>query len=152
MRKLALTLLATVALLLAACGSGSVANTPPTDTPVPPAPTATATAVPPTATSGPSAPTITMASRSFSGNSATVKAGQAVTFDDPAATGGVHNLVTGSNGTFKAEAGAPSQFASATGVSFAPGTSMDIVFPTAGTYTITCTIHPTMEATITVTA
>jgi plastocyanin len=29
---------------------------------------------------------------------------------------------------------------------------MNIVFPTAGTYTITCTIHPTMEATITVTA
>lgn len=151
MRKLALTLLATIALLLAACGGG-VANTTPTDTPIPPAPTATATAVPPTATSGPSAPTITMASRSFSGNSATVKAGQAVTFDDPAATGGVHNLVTGSNGTFKAEAGAPSQFASATGVAFSPGTSMDIVFPTAGTYTITCTIHPTMEATITVTA
>ena len=152
MRKLALTLFAITALLLAACGGGGAANTPPaaTDTPVPPAPTATV--VPPTATSAPSGPSITMAVRSFSGNSATVKAGQAVTFNDPASSGGVHNLVTGSNGTFKAEAGAPSQFASATGIAFSPGTSMDIVFPTAGTYTITCTIHPSMEATITVTA
>jgi plastocyanin len=92
-----------------------------------------------------------MAAFSFSHNSATVKAGQAVTFDDPASGGGVHNLVTGHNGSFTAEAGAPSQFAAATGLSFSPGDSKSITFPTAGTYTITCTIHPSMEATITVT-
>ena len=151
MRRLTFALFVSLALVLAACG-GATGNASPTATTPPPAPTDTATAVPPTATSGPAGATISMASRSFSVSSATVKAGKAVTFDDPASGGGVHNLVTGSNGTFKAEAGAPSQFATATGVSFSPGTTMSIVFPTAGTYTITCTIHPSMEATITVTS
>jgi plastocyanin len=91
-----------------------------------------------------------MGSVNFTVGNATVKAGQAVMFTDPT-SGGIHHLVTGHNGTFAAEAGAPSQFATADGVSFSPGDSMSIVFPTAGTYDITCTIHPLMKATITVT-
>jgi plastocyanin len=132
-------------LALVSCGgASSTAAATPTDTPVPP----TATTAP-TAASG--APMITMGATSFTHNAATVKAGQAVTFDDPGASGGTHLLVTGHSGTFTAEAGAPSEFATASGVSFSPGDSKSIVFPTAGTYTITCTIHPTMQATITVT-
>jgi plastocyanin len=91
-----------------------------------------------------------MGSVNFTVGNATVKAGQAVMFVDPT-PGGIHHLVTGHNGTFAAEAGAPSQFATADGVSFSPGDSMSIIFPTAGSYAITCTIHPLMEATITVT-
>jgi plastocyanin len=58
-------------------------------------------------------------------------------------------LVTGTNGTFSAETGAPSDF-TAPGLAFSPGDSKTITFPTAGTYHITCTIHPSMQATITV--
>jgi plastocyanin len=132
-------------LALVSCGGeSSTAAATPTDTPVPP----TATAAP-TAASG--AAKISMGAASFTHNTATVKAGQAVTFDDPSASGGTHILVTGHGGTFTAEAGAPSEFATASGVSFSPGDSKSIVFPTAGTYTITCTIHASMQATITVT-
>jgi plastocyanin len=35
---------------------------------------------------------------------------------------------------------------------FSPGTSKVIVFPTAGTFSITCTLHPSMQATVTVTS
>ena len=94
--------------------------------------------------------TISMGSGVFSGStSLTIKAGDAVTFDD--SSGGPHHLVTGTNGQFAAEAGAPSAFASSSGVSFSGGDMQSIVFPSAGTYMITCTIHPSMEATITVT-
>ncbi len=157
MRKLALVVLLLCAATLAACG-GATASSTPTDTPLPPAPTATTAPAPaPTATTGTgsggaSAAVIGMGLQSFQNPNVTIKAGQAVTFNDPADTGNVHNLVTGSNGQFSAETGAPSQFASASGINFAPGQSMDVVFPTAGTYKITCTIHPGMEATVTVTA
>jgi plastocyanin len=130
-------------LALAACGSTASSATV--------TPTATATVAPPTATSSAEgAATIKMGSINFTVENATVKAGQAVMFVDPT-SGGIHHLVTGRHGTFAAETGAPSQFATADGVSFSPGDSMSIIFPTAGSYAITCTIHPLMEATITVT-
>jgi plastocyanin len=132
-------------LALAACGSTNTASNATVTA------TATATVAPPTATSSAGgAATIKMGSVNFTVGNATVKAGQAVMFVDPT-SGGIHNLVTGRHGTFAAEAGAPSQFATADGVSFSPGDSMPIIFPTAGSYAITCTIHPLMEATVTVT-
>jgi plastocyanin len=82
--------------------------------------------------------------------SVTIKAGQAVLFDDPATGGGFHTLVTGTQGAYTPMAGAPSQF-TPSGIQFTPDTSMVIVFPTAGTFTITCTLHPFMLATVTVT-
>jgi plastocyanin len=147
MRKLGLVLMLLFAFTLAACGESSVAATS-TDTPVPPAPTSTTAASP---TAGSSGPTITMGAFSFTGNSATVKAGGTVTFNDPASSGGTHIIVTGTSGTFAAASGAPTEFATASGVSFSPGDSKAIKFPTAGTYTFTCTIHPSMHATVTVT-
>ncbi len=147
MRIPLLTLGLALVLALAACGSTSTA---PSATATATAP-ATATVAPPTATSSATgAATIKMGSVNFTVGNATVKAGQAVMFVDPT-PGGIHHLVTGHNGTFAAEAGAPSQFATADGVSFSPGDSMSIIFPTAGSYAITCTIHPLMKATITVT-
>jgi plastocyanin len=132
-------------LALAGCGgTSSTAATTPTDTP---APAATATAT----TAAAAGSTITMGLTSFTHNTATVKAGQAVIFDDPASGGGTHNLVTGHNGTFTAAAGAPHEFATGTGLGFSPGDNKSVVFPTAGTYSITCTFHPSMQATITVT-
>jgi plastocyanin len=149
MRKLAGVLLLCVAFTLAACGGTSSAASPTATTP--PAPTATTAA--PTATTQPSAATIMMGRSSFSGNtSVTIKAGQAVLFDDSAGGGGTHDLVIGMNGQFHAVSGAPSELNSATGTSFSPGDQKVITFATAGTYPITCVIHPTMQVTVTVTA
>jgi plastocyanin len=123
MRKLAIMLTLVTVLLLAGCGS----------------------------TSSSGGTTVSMGGTSFvGGNSLSITAGQTVTFDDPTASGGTHLLVTGTNGTFSAEAGAPSEFAAADGISFHPGDSKAITFPTAGTYHITCRIHPSMQATIVV--
>ena len=92
-----------------------------------------------------------MAPTSFSGSTiVSINAGQSVIFSDPATSGGTHDLVTGTHGMFTAEPGAPSEFSSSDGIAFSPGDSKTIVFPTAGTYKITCTIHPSMQATITV--
>lgn len=139
-------------LLMAGCGgssgSGAAAATEaPTATT---APTATAEPATPTpaASNGPA--TITMDSFSFDNNTVTIKAGDKVNFDDSA--GGTHILVIGSSGQFKAQNGAPSELNTSKGVTFTPGMTMEIKFPTAGVYKITCKIHPSMEATVTVTA
>jgi len=152
MRKLGLAVVLFFALALAACGGDS--STSGGNAPVPTDTTTPTTAAAPTATtassgSGSSAATISMGGFSFSGNTdVTIKAGQAVKFDD--STGGSHMLVTGSRGTFSAEAGAPSEFGS-NGLAFNLGDVKTVTFPTAGTYHITCTFHPSMEANVIVT-
>jgi plastocyanin len=95
--------------------------------------------------------TLSLGGSSFTGStSITVTAGQAVTFDD--SSGGTHDLVTGTGGTFSAATGAPNEFSTKDGLSLSAGDKKTVTFPTAGTYHITCTIHPSMQATITVTA
>ena len=95
--------------------------------------------------------TLSMSSSSFSGAmSITITAGQAVTFDD--SSGGTHDLVTGTNGQFTAETGAPNEFSTKDGLSLSAGDKKTVTFANAGTYKITCTIHPTMQATVTVNA
>lgn len=155
MRKLAALLLLCLTFTLAACGSTTTGNTgdtgggssatattAPTDTPAPTATSATSAAA-----------TISFGRFSFSGNtSVTIKAGQAVLFDDPASGGGTHILVIGHNGQFSSMSGAPSEFNSASGTAFSPGDQKTVTFPNAGTFPITCTIHPSMQVTVTVTA
>lgn len=100
---------------------------------------------------GGAANTITMGGTTFSGNtSVTIKAGESVTFDD--SSGGTHQLVTGTNGNFTAATGAPTEFSSDAGITFNSGDKKTITFPTAGTFQITCKIHPSMQATVTVTS
>jgi plastocyanin len=113
----------------------------------------TATALPASTPLAPPsvAATLAMNTLNFTGaTSVTIKAGQAVRFDDPATGGGFHNLVTGAHGAYTAQFGAPSQF-TPNGILFNPGTSSVIVFPTPGSFSITCTLHPYMVATVTVT-
>lgn len=126
-----------VCLLLAACGeTSSTGGT-----------TTTATATTGSTTAG--AATIAMATSTFSGTTnVTIKAGQAVTFKSD----GTHDLVIGMQGTFSAQNGAPSELNSSSGLSFSPGDSKSVTFPTAGTYPVTCTIHPNMQATVVVTS
>jgi plastocyanin len=147
-------LIAVLALIVAACGGGaSATGATATDTPIPPAPSATAAAtVAATNTTGATtgATTISMGTGHFTGTlSVTIKAGQSVTFDDTG--GGPHNLVTGTHGTYSHEAGAPAAF-TPSGITFSGGDKQTVMFPTAGTYQITCTFHPAMQATVTVTA
>jgi hypothetical protein len=97
-----------------------------------------------------SSATLTLGFGQFSGNTnITLQAGGTLTIDD--SSGGQHNLVTGTSGNFSSEAGAPADFVQG-GIPFNAGDKKDIVFATAGTYHITCTLHPSMQATITVTA
>lgn len=77
-----------------------------------------------------------------------IKAGDSVRFNDPAQGGGVHNLVTGHDGNYIAQPGAPDIFNNSGGQNFNPGDSMLVKFPSVGTYTITCTIHDAMLLTI----
>ena len=126
MRRLILIALLVAASFVAACGGGS-SN--------------------PGGTGG---STIAMGVGVFTGStSVTVKAGDAVTFDDT--SGGPHELVIGTNGTFTAATGAPSQLNNATGDMFNGGDKQTIVFASAGTFQITCRLHPAMQATVTVT-
>jgi plastocyanin len=80
----------------------------------------------------------------------TVKAGDTVHFVNPASTGGTHVLCLGKDQTCSKGAAGPDKFADP-GVTTNPGDpSLDVVFPTAGTYEITCTVHQNMNVTITV--
>lgn len=144
MRKLMIPCLLAFTLLLAACGDTSTGTAGPAPTATVPAPTAT--------TPANAAATVGMNGFAFTGpTSITIKAGQGVFFNDaPGNDGGVHNLVTGKNGGYEAQPGAPGAFASSIGINFNPGDHQVVVFPKAGTYTITCSIHPDMLVTITV--
>jgi plastocyanin len=150
MRKLALVFILLCSFGLAACGESSVAATP-TDTPAPVATNTTAPAPTATTAAPAGAATIGMSAFAFTSGSASIKVGQSVTFNDPSDGGGFHNIVTGTNGTFSAESGAPSEFTSQ-GITFAPGDAKTVKFTKAGTYQFTCTIHPNMHATVTVSA
>jgi len=78
-----------------------------------------------------------------------VAAGKPIKFiDDP--SGSPHVLVIGTNGTWQPNANAPSQLNNNTGLNISPGNEIDVVFPTAGTYTVTCKVHPAMLLTVTV--
>jgi plastocyanin len=95
--------------------------------------------------------TLSLGASSFTGaTDITITAGQAVTFDD--SSGGTHDLVTGTNGQFTAATGAPNEFSTKDGLDLSAGDKKTITFANAGTYQITCTIHPSMQAKITVTA
>jgi plastocyanin len=94
---------------------------------------------------------VDMGVATFEQSSVSVKAGQSVHFVDPT-TGGTHIICTGQGVKCLAAAGAPPELSSAQGMTFNPGDTHDIVFPTAGTYTVVCIIHPGMQVIVTVTS
>lgn len=91
---------------------------------------------------------VDMGIATFTQDSVTVKAGQAVHFVDPDYGGGVHVLCVGKDLTCVPQPGTPAGLDGADGVIFNPGDTRDIVFATAGSYDIICTIHPGMVVTI----
>ena len=93
---------------------------------------------------------VDMASSTFVQSAITVKAGTAVKFNDPQATGGFHILCLGTNQACKTDANGPSELNVSGGVTFNQGDSKSYVFQNPGTYTVTCTVHPNMDVKITV--
>ena len=94
--------------------------------------------------------TITMGAADFSGNTTvTIKVGQAVHFNNP--SGSIHELVVGMNAVPIPQTGAPAILNVAAGDKFNPGQNQTITFSVAGTYAITCIVHPSMQATVKVT-
>jgi len=94
---------------------------------------------------------VDMGVAAFEQSSVTIKAGQAVHFVDPN-TGGVHIICVGQGTECVPQTGAPAELNTAQGLQVQAGDTRDIVFPTAGTYTVVCIIHPGMQVVVTVTA
>lgn len=87
----------------------------------------------------------------FQQHSVTIQAGQSVHFDDPVNGGGTHIICIGKGQSCVPTTGAPAELNTADGITFNAGDpAKDIVFPTAGTYDVVCTIHPGMVVTVTV--
>jgi len=91
---------------------------------------------------------VDMGIATFAQDSVTVKAGQAVRFVDPDYGGGVHVLCVGKDLKCVSQPGTPAGLDGADGVTFNPGDTRDIVFATAGSYDVVCTIHPGMVVTV----
>ena len=135
MRKFALVVVLGVlcSLLLAACGSSNGNGT--------------------TTGNGASscdATHVTMGANTFCETSITISKGSTITFIDDKSNGTEHILVIGKTGAPDTEQGA-ADFGSS-GHTFQPGDSFTTPpWNTAGTFHVTCTIHPTtMNLTITV--
>ena len=125
-------LLATMAILLAACG-GAAESTPAGDG------GGAATASPSAedgGDGGETGNTVSMAGNTFSPGSLTIAAGDTVTFTDTA----THTVTEGTNGT-----AAEDPIVDESG-----GADIEVTFDEPGTYNITCKVHPEMNMTITV--
>jgi plastocyanin len=101
-----------------------------------------------TTTSAPN--TVTMGAVNFTTTSLTVTAGTSVKFDDPANGGAYHVLCLGKDEKCVANPDGPAELNASGGVIFNAGDSKSYVFAKAGTFIVTCTVHPTMNVTITV--
>jgi plastocyanin len=98
--------------------------------------------------SAPRANEVDMGITTFTQESVTIKAGQSVHFVDPANGGNIHIICVGKDLMCVPQAGAPTELDTTNGLTFNPGDTRDIPFPTAGTYQIVCTIHSGMVVTI----
>jgi len=110
--------------------------------------TTTSTVASPTSI-GPTGATVTLGRSAFSTSAVSLSAGQLVRIVDPSTNGGTHILCLGANGQCDASAQGPDSLLGP-GLSLHPGDTKEIVFPTAGMYDVTCTIHPNMHLTISV--
>jgi plastocyanin len=131
----ALTLLAGVAILLAACSNSGTASTATARASA----SASAAATESQAASG-GAASVNMVGFKFDPTELTVKVGAKVTFKN--SDGAIHNVAEGQDG--KKVDGAHFD------EKVQPGASATITFDQAGTVHVTCLIHPTMNMTVTV--
>ncbi|HEV8190694.1 MAG TPA: plastocyanin/azurin family copper-binding protein [Ktedonobacterales bacterium] len=92
---------------------------------------------------------VAMDATNFVNNTVSVKAGASVHFDDPADSGGTHIICVGENGQCSNDANAPKDL-QGSGFTINAGQTKDVTFDKAGTYKVTCSIHPDMNLTVTV--
>jgi len=102
-------------------------------------------------TPGPSVPntTVQLAQTSFVQSTRSIKAGDSLLFDDTVDGGGLHIICLGKDMTCDKTATGPSAL-TGEGFTINPGGTKSITFPTAGTYDITCSVHPNMNLVVTV--
>jgi len=93
---------------------------------------------------------VSMAESDFSATSVSIKAGQAVHFTDPAGVGATHIICLGSDGNCDTTASGPQTLEGNCFTINAGDPPKDVTFSTPGTYKITCSIHPSMNLTVTV--
>jgi plastocyanin len=92
---------------------------------------------------------VSMTGSDFSPTNVTIKSGQAVHFTDPAGVGATHIVCLGSDGTCAATQGP--QALEGDGFTINGGDPpKDVTFTTPGTYKITCSLHPSMNLSVTV--
>jgi plastocyanin len=91
---------------------------------------------------------VSMVTASFSTATITIHAGQAVRFTDPAGTGATHIICLGEDGTCATAAQGPSDLQDPGFTINAGDQARDVTFSLAGTYKITCSIHPSMNLTV----
>lgn len=85
----------------------------------------------------------------FAQHNVTIKAGTAVHFNDPSGSGGMHVICLGQNGQCTKGASGP-QALQGPGFTINAGEAKDVTFASAGTYHVTCSIHPAMNLAVTV--
>jgi plastocyanin len=102
-------------------------------------------------TSGPSVAetTVQMNPTNFVQTTRTIKAGQSLLFDDSVGGGGLHIICLGTSQVCDKSAQGPADLMNG-GFTIQPGGTKSVAFATAGTYKITCTVHPNMNLTLTV--
>jgi plastocyanin len=93
--------------------------------------------------------TVGMDATNFVVHTVTIKAGDAVHFDDTVGGGGTHVICLGHDQQCDTTATGP-QVVMGAGFNIQGGQTKDVIFPTAGTYQITCSIHSNMNLTVTV--
>jgi plastocyanin len=91
---------------------------------------------------------VDMGATNFVQTSVTIRTGQSVHFVDQQ-SGTMHILCIGKDGRCDANAKAPQDLIGQ-GFTIQPGQSHDVRFDTAGTYSVTCTLHPTMNLSVTI--
>lgn len=94
-----------------------------------------------------SANTVTMGTSNFDQHTITIKAGEALTFDN--SNGAFHQICLGKDMTCNKTAQGPQQV-QGDGFAINAGEKKQVTFANAGTYDITCSVHPNMNLTVTV--
>jgi plastocyanin len=132
-RSRTLILAAVLALPLAACGTGDASDAPSDE------PAASDGAIP-SEDAGATGPTVNLSNFAFSSEEVTVSVGQPITFRN--ADSAEHTVTEGVDG---AAADDP-----VVNERLDAGAEIEVSFDEAGTYQITCLLHPTMNMTVVV--
>jgi len=93
--------------------------------------------------------TVNLTSDNFASTCANIKAGDTISFVDPASAA-AHILCIGKDQSCNKSAPGPSALTGGNTLTIQPGETKTVTFPTAGTYEVTCTVHSNMNLAVTV--